>query len=170
MNSLGGGFGIVGFLLLAFVVFTIYFVFKQAQFVIQAVNLYKTMVVRLDKIIELLSSNPTLVGGMALQRSPGGGTQEGNSQRSSPEMDEATKKRARAQRLAEAIRGNPKAPIDEKTAILQLLGGSFAWEKGSHCRAYYKGTEHEFATGQDFSDWFSKAVLPDALQPPLASA
>jgi len=85
-------------------------------------------------------------------------------------MDEATKKRARVQRLAEPIRGNPKTPIDEKIAVLQLLGGSVASKKGSHCRASYKGTEHEFAAGQYFSDWFIKAVLPDALQPPLASA
>jgi hypothetical protein len=47
---------------LAFVVFSVYFIFKQLQFVIQAVNLYKTMISRLDNIIELLSVNPALGG------------------------------------------------------------------------------------------------------------
>jgi hypothetical protein len=60
MNS-GGVGGIFLFLFvlafLAFVGFVIYFVFKQVQFVIQAVNLYKDMVRRLDKIIELLSAD-----------------------------------------------------------------------------------------------------------------
>jgi hypothetical protein len=44
------------FLALAFVGFIIYFIFKQMQFVIRAVDLYKDMVTRLDKIVELLSA------------------------------------------------------------------------------------------------------------------
>ncbi len=43
---------------LAFVGFVIYFIFKLLQFVIQAVDLYKDMVTRLDKIIEILSAGP----------------------------------------------------------------------------------------------------------------
>jgi len=39
---------------LAFVGFFIYFVFKQLQFVIQAINLYKKMVTRQDTMIMLL--------------------------------------------------------------------------------------------------------------------
>jgi hypothetical protein len=55
----GGGFlTILGLLFLAFVGFMIYFIFKALQFVIKAVDLYKDMVRRLDKIIELLSSRP----------------------------------------------------------------------------------------------------------------
>jgi len=57
MGNGGGGFlTILGFLFLGFVGFMIYFTFKALQFVIQAVDLYKDMVRRLDKIIELLSS------------------------------------------------------------------------------------------------------------------
>ena len=58
MNALGGFATFLVFVFLAFVGFVIYFIFKQVQFVIQAVNLYKDMVLRLDKIIELLSSSP----------------------------------------------------------------------------------------------------------------
>jgi len=57
-DSGGGFFMILGLLFLAFVGFMIYFIFKALQFVIQAVDLYKDMVRRLDKIIELLSSRP----------------------------------------------------------------------------------------------------------------
>lgn len=47
----------VGILVLAlvFVGFVVYFIFKQLQFVIQAINLYKKMVERQDMIIKLLS-------------------------------------------------------------------------------------------------------------------
>lgn len=55
----GGVFTILGLLFLAFVGFMIYFIFKALQFVIQAVDLYKDMIRRLDKIIELLSSRPS---------------------------------------------------------------------------------------------------------------
>lgn len=40
---------------LAFVGFVIYFIFKQIQFFIQAINLYKKMVERQDMMIKLLS-------------------------------------------------------------------------------------------------------------------
>ena len=60
MGGAGGFFTLLGFAFLAFVGFVIYFVFKQVQFVIQAIDLYKDMVRRLDKIVDLLSagSNP----------------------------------------------------------------------------------------------------------------
>ena len=58
MGGGGGGLTILGLLFLAFVGFMIYFIFKALQFVIQAVDLYKDMIRRLDKIIELLSSRP----------------------------------------------------------------------------------------------------------------
>lgn len=55
---MGGFFTFLAVVFLAFLGFSIYFIFKQIQFVIQAVDLYKAMVVRLDKVIELLSQNP----------------------------------------------------------------------------------------------------------------
>lgn len=60
----GGIFFLVILFVLAFIGFIgfiIYFIFKQMQFVFQAVDLYKAMVLRLDKIIEILSpgSAPT---------------------------------------------------------------------------------------------------------------
>jgi hypothetical protein len=42
---------------LAFVGFAIYFIFKHIQLVLQAINLYKAMVNRLDKIITLMEKN-----------------------------------------------------------------------------------------------------------------
>ena len=47
-------FGIWGIVILAFIIFCIYFIFKSLQFVIQAVNLYKKMIIRHDAIISLL--------------------------------------------------------------------------------------------------------------------
>lgn len=54
---MGGFLTLLAFVFLAFVGFVIYFIFKQMQFVIQAVDLYKDMVTRLDKIIAILSSS-----------------------------------------------------------------------------------------------------------------
>jgi len=51
---MGGFLTFIAFVFLAFVGFVIYFIFKQIQFVIQAIDLYKDMVLRLDKIIEIL--------------------------------------------------------------------------------------------------------------------
>lgn len=54
-------------IVLAFVGFVIYFIFKQIQFFIQAINLYKKMVERQDMTIKLLSdmrdksSNPSQI-------------------------------------------------------------------------------------------------------------
>jgi hypothetical protein len=56
-----GGKWFVTIVLSAFVLilggFAIYFIFKQIQFVLQAINLYKAMVTRLDKIITLMEKN-----------------------------------------------------------------------------------------------------------------
>ena len=50
-----GGIGFLAIvILLAFIIFNIYFIFKVLQFVIQSVNLYKKMVSRLDGILKLL--------------------------------------------------------------------------------------------------------------------
>ncbi len=51
----------IAIIFLMFIGFCVYFIFKLLQFVIQAVDLYKTIVIRLDKIIELLAKNPGLV-------------------------------------------------------------------------------------------------------------
>jgi hypothetical protein len=53
-------FGLLGLLALAFFIFAVFFVFKQIQFFFTAVDLYKGMNQRLDKVIELLSANRTL--------------------------------------------------------------------------------------------------------------
>jgi hypothetical protein len=56
-----GGKWFVTVVLSAFVLvvggFATYFIFKQIQFVLQAINLYKAMVTRLDKIITLMEKN-----------------------------------------------------------------------------------------------------------------
>lgn len=65
---MGGFFTFLAVVFLAFLGFSVYFIFKQIQFVIQAVDLYKAMVVRLDKVIELLSQyprNPNLMASIA---------------------------------------------------------------------------------------------------------
>ena len=45
---------ILALVVLGFIFFCIYFIFKQMQFVIQAINLYKDMVVRQDAMIKIL--------------------------------------------------------------------------------------------------------------------
>lgn len=45
---------ILGLVFIGFIFFCIYFIFKILQFVIQATNLYKDMVVRQDMTIKLL--------------------------------------------------------------------------------------------------------------------
>ena len=45
---------ILGVLVFALTIFIIYFIFKILQFVIQAINLYKKMVIREDAMIKLL--------------------------------------------------------------------------------------------------------------------
>lgn len=57
-----GFLGLVGFASLAFTGFVIYFIFKQLQFVLQAINLYKDMVIRLERIIALLEGRNDPVG------------------------------------------------------------------------------------------------------------
>ncbi|MBZ0200897.1 MAG: zinc ribbon domain-containing protein [Ignavibacteriaceae bacterium] len=44
---------VIGLIFLAFVIFTIYFIFKILQFVLLAVNLYKKMVNRLDAMLKI---------------------------------------------------------------------------------------------------------------------
>ena len=46
---------------LGFIGFCVYFIFKILQFVIQAINLYKDMVVRIDVIIKLLHTSDTRI-------------------------------------------------------------------------------------------------------------
>lgn len=50
------GFMLIVLVVLAFVFFVMYYIFKSLQFVIQAVNLYKDMITRQDVIIRLLTS------------------------------------------------------------------------------------------------------------------
>jgi len=45
---------IMGFVILAFIVFVIYFIFKILQFVIQAINLYKKILNRQDSMLKIL--------------------------------------------------------------------------------------------------------------------
>ena len=45
---------VIGIILVAFIIFCIYFIFKQIQFVLVSVNLYKKMVNRQDAIVNLL--------------------------------------------------------------------------------------------------------------------
>jgi outer membrane protein assembly factor BamD (BamD/ComL family) len=55
MRGLGGTFTIIIICFLGFVGFVIYYIFKQLQFILQAMNLYKDMVIRQDVMIKLLS-------------------------------------------------------------------------------------------------------------------
>ena len=46
--------GIIGILIFSLAIFIIYFIFKSLQFVIQAINLYKKMIIRQDAILKVL--------------------------------------------------------------------------------------------------------------------
>ena len=46
---------------LGFIGFCVYFIFKILQFVIQAINLYKDMIVRIDMIIKSLNASDTRI-------------------------------------------------------------------------------------------------------------
>jgi len=48
------GIGILAVVIVGFILFCIYYIFKQLQFVILAVNLYKKMVKRQDAMIKIL--------------------------------------------------------------------------------------------------------------------
>jgi len=54
MNNVGGFLMLVTLAFLAFVGFVIYFIFKELEFVIRAINLYEKMVNRQDAMIKLL--------------------------------------------------------------------------------------------------------------------
>jgi len=49
-----GFFAVVGIIFIAFMLFCIYFIFKQIQFVLVSVNLYKKMVNRQDAMVKIL--------------------------------------------------------------------------------------------------------------------
>jgi len=49
-----GFLALVGVILIGFILFCIYFIFKQIQFVLVSVNLYKKMVNRQDAMVKLL--------------------------------------------------------------------------------------------------------------------
>ena len=69
-------FGLVGLLGVALFIFIIFFLFKQIQFFFTAVDLYKGMNQRLDKIIELLSANVAVTSGFgAPAQGPAHGTE-----------------------------------------------------------------------------------------------
>ncbi len=53
-ETLLGGVLFSGIILLAFIGFVIYFIFKQIEFVVKAINLYEKMIVRQDVMIKLL--------------------------------------------------------------------------------------------------------------------
>ncbi len=54
MIAMKGFIGILVLMGLGFIFFCIYYIFKQMQFVIQAINLYKDMVVRQDAMLKIL--------------------------------------------------------------------------------------------------------------------
>ena len=63
--------------------------------------------------------------------------------------------------LAQQHNNNPRMTIDEKEQLLRLAGGSFAWLDGyGKCAATFKGEERQFSSGQDFSIWFTREVVP----------
>lgn len=47
-------FGLIGIVVLAFIIFVVYFIFKILQFIIQAINLYKKILESQEAIQELL--------------------------------------------------------------------------------------------------------------------
>jgi hypothetical protein len=53
-SGAGGFFVLIILAFLAFIGFCIYFIFKQLQFVIMAINLYKKMINREDAILKVL--------------------------------------------------------------------------------------------------------------------
>jgi len=81
-----------------------------------------------------------------------------------PEADTQANKRTRA--LAEAVRRNPRLPIDEKVELIQLLGGTFAWDEGwsaEGCTVTYEGTERRFPNGKAFGEWLDAEIIPNVL-------
>lgn len=70
-----GFLAVVGVILIAFILFFIYFIFKQIQFVLVSVNLYKKMVNRQDAMVKLLLDirdnskkyNPTVVAAKRIE-------------------------------------------------------------------------------------------------------
>ena len=49
-----GALVVLGIIIVAFIIFVVYFIFKNLQFVIMAINLYKKMVNRQDATLRLL--------------------------------------------------------------------------------------------------------------------
>jgi len=78
-------------------------------------------------------------------------------------LKEADKRNADLRRRAQAIRDNPRTPVDEKIDLLHRIGGRFEWDKGmftSSCRVKLNHVEYTFTDGQAFSQWIVRDVVP----------
>lgn len=51
---MGNAFIIMGFIVVGFILFCVYFIFKQIEFVVVSVNLFRKMVHRQDAMVKLL--------------------------------------------------------------------------------------------------------------------
>ena len=51
---MGGGLLVIGIIVIGFMLFCVYFIFKQIEFVVVSVNLYRRMVHRQDAMVKLL--------------------------------------------------------------------------------------------------------------------
>jgi hypothetical protein len=82
-------------------------------------------------------------------------------------LAESERRNAKIRRRAEAIRENPRTPIDQKIELLQRLGGRFDWDKGffrSSCRVKLNGVDYTFTDGEAFSQWIDKDLIPNVLR------
>lgn len=157
MNT-GGLLGNVsGGLIVTLIVFVIVFlIFREVFCWYWKIN---QQVALLTEIRDLLASSPR--AGNADASEMAAPAKLGPSTTSGPAAN--TRGDPAIQRLAERVRGDPRLPIDEKIELLQLMGGKFQWDKGSTCRASYKGQDLTFPGGKEFSDWLTATVLPEAL-------
>ena len=61
---------VLALIVLGFIFFAIYFIFKILQFVIQAINLYKDMVIRQDAMLKILKDIRNVSSGVNNQHAP----------------------------------------------------------------------------------------------------
>lgn len=52
---------------------------------------------------------------------------------------------AAARAIARKLASDPRLPIDEKVELLTLVGGKFAWTKGSNCEVLLQGKTYRWS-------------------------
>ena len=156
--------GITGTLMITLVILVVIFlIFREVVCWYWKINQSLGL---LTEIRDLLAAAKSVANSPLSASSSGGAASNSEASPAAVASAAATTARneAAARRLAQRVHDDPRLPIDEKIELLERLGGTFSWEKGSSCKVVYKGQEKVFPGGKEFGEWLLSNIVPGVLR------